>query len=142
MPKTIETRNMYHNIQAEQICNPSLHLGMGVILFSFMSSSLFCLYIVIPIPCFYGFWHGASLHLHTFYGNVFYTCLYCSQLIQRVNSNTKKIILITCCSGGYYTLSSIFPHPMAQENTFTHSCVIYTHLLILPTSKCNKKHLL
>ena len=40
------------------------------ILFSCMSSSLFCLYIVITIPSFYGFWHGASLHLHTFYGNV------------------------------------------------------------------------
>ena len=40
-----------------------------------MSSSLFCLYIVIPIPSFYGFWHGASLHLHTFYGNVFYILL-------------------------------------------------------------------
>ena len=33
-----------------------------------------CIIIVIPIPSFYGFWHGASLHLHTFYGNVFYTC--------------------------------------------------------------------
>ena len=44
------------------------------ILFSCVSSSLFCLYIVIPIPSLYGFWHGASLHLHTFYGNVFYTC--------------------------------------------------------------------
>ena len=36
-----------------------------------MSSSLLCVYIAIPIPCFYGFWHGASLHLHTFYENVF-----------------------------------------------------------------------
>ena len=44
------------------------------ILLCCMSSSLFGLYIVIPIPCFYGFWHSASLHLHTFYGNVFYTC--------------------------------------------------------------------
>ena len=45
-----------------------------VILSSCTSSSLFCLYIVIPIPSFYGFWHGASLHLYTFYGNVFHTC--------------------------------------------------------------------
>ena len=47
------------------------------ILLCCMSSSLFGLYIVIPIPCFYGFWHSASLHLHTFYGNVFYTCITC-----------------------------------------------------------------
>ena len=31
---------------------------------------------MIPIPSLYGFWHGASLRLHTFYGNVFYTCTY------------------------------------------------------------------
>ena len=57
MPKTNETRNRCHNVQAEQdddiqqkYVTPSLHLRMGVrmfILFSCMSSSLFCLYIVL-----------------------------------------------------------------------------------------------
>ena len=35
------------------------------ILFCCVSSSLFCLYIAVPIPSFCGFGHGASLHLHT-----------------------------------------------------------------------------
>ena len=35
-------------------------------------------YVIIPVLLVFlvsmFFWHGASLHLHTFYGNVFYTC--------------------------------------------------------------------
>ena len=46
------------------------------ILLCCMSSSLFGLYIVIPIPCFYGFWHSASLHLHTFYGYILVSLLF------------------------------------------------------------------
>ena len=75
---TIYKQNRNDDIQQNiiNIRNPLPTSGNGgyvrnVLLFSCMSSSLFCLYIVIPIPSFYGFWHGASLHL---YGNVFYTC--------------------------------------------------------------------